>query len=68
MKNFINWVGKHYLAALFVMLWVKVVVVTWVGFNLTVETWLDFLVLLVNPIGISLLLMGLAFIFKKVFP
>lgn len=67
MKNFINWVGKHYLAALFVMLWVKVVVVTWVGFNLTVETWLDFLVLLVNPIGISLLLMGLAFIFKKRF-
>lgn len=67
MKNFINWVGKHYLTVLFVMLWVKVVVVTWVGFNLTVETWLDFLVLLINPMGISLLLMGLAFIFKKDF-
>ncbi|WP_409305177.1 LTA synthase family protein [Peribacillus sp. SCS-155] len=46
-------------------LWLKTVAVSFAGFNLTVHSWMDILVILANPAGSIVLLLGFSFYFSK---
>ncbi|WP_201713963.1 LTA synthase family protein [Rossellomorea arthrocnemi] len=46
-------------------LWIKTVLVSFIGFNLHVESFLDLLLILFNPVGSLMLLIGFSFFFFK---
>lgn len=46
-------------------MWLKTVIVSFIGFDITIHSWFDALLLMVNPIGSSLLLIGLSVYFTK---
>ncbi|WP_244886930.1 LTA synthase family protein [Rossellomorea vietnamensis] len=46
-------------------LWIKTVLVSLIGFNLHVETFLDVLLILLNPVGSIMILIGFSFFFFK---
>lgn len=48
-----------------VTLWLKTVVVSFLGFNLPIHSWIDVLLIIFNPLGSLMLLLGLSFFFFK---
>ncbi|MGM0851329.1 MAG: LTA synthase family protein [Bacillota bacterium] len=48
-----------------VTLWLKTVLVSFIGFNLHIESFLDLLLIIFNPLGSLMLLIGFSFYFSK---
>lgn len=48
-----------------VTLWLKTVLVSFIGFNLRIESFLDLLLIIFNPLGSLMLLIGFSFYFTK---
>ncbi|MBT2686621.1 LTA synthase family protein [Bacillus sp. ISL-47] len=46
-------------------IWVKTVLVSFIGFNLSAENWLDALFMIFSPIGTIMVILGMGFYFKK---
>ncbi|PFA67714.1 phosphoglycerol transferase [Bacillus sp. AFS015802] len=46
-------------------LWIKTVLVSFIGFNLRIESYLDLLLILMNPVGSLMILIGFSFYFFK---
>ncbi|MGG4167894.1 LTA synthase family protein [Rossellomorea vietnamensis] len=46
-------------------LWIKTILVSLIGFNLHVETFLDLILILLNPVGSIMILIGFSFFFFK---
>lgn len=61
-KRNINELSIYYLAVF--MLWVKTILVYVFGFHLKVHSFFEWLLLLINPIGIIALILGMAFFFS----
>ena len=48
-----------------VTLWMKTVVVSFLGFDLPIHSWVDVVLVIFNPVGSLMLLLGLSFFFFK---
>lgn len=47
------------------ILWIKTIAVSLIGFSLPIQSWLDWFLLLIGPLGTLMLLLGFSFFFKK---
>lgn len=65
MKQVINYVSKHLISTMVILLWFKTIVVTLFGFDLTTASWLDLVMLLLAPIGTLMLFIGCSFFFSN---
>ncbi|GLB60107.1 LTA synthase family protein [Cytobacillus sp. NCCP-133] len=48
-----------------VFIWAKTVLVSFIGFNLPAENWLDVLFMIFSPVGTIMIILGISFYFKK---
>jgi lipoteichoic acid synthase len=66
LKHFLQKVKKFWvIGALLLLLWIKTVIVMAAGFNLTIQTFLDILLLLINSLGSLMIVLGFSFYFSK---
>ncbi|MFP3338685.1 hypothetical protein R0J91_11925, partial [Micrococcus sp. SIMBA_131] len=66
MKDFLIGLRKNQLLGVAILsLWIKTVVVSLIGFNLQIESFLDLLLIVFNPVGSLMLLIGFSFYFFK---
>ncbi|WP_226673959.1 LTA synthase family protein [Rossellomorea aquimaris] len=66
MKDFVFGLRKNQLLGVAILsLWIKTVVVSLIGFNLQIESFLDLLLIVFNPVGSLMLLIGFSFYFFK---
>ncbi|GAF12620.1 lipoteichoic acid primase LtaP [Bacillus sp. JCM 19045] len=47
------------------ILWIKTIAVSLIGFSLPLQSWLDWFLLLIGPLGTLMLLLGISFFFKN---
>ena len=65
-KDFVFGLRKNQLLGIAILsLWIKTVVVSLIGFNLQIESFLDLLLIVFNPVGSLMLLIGFSFYFFK---
>ncbi|MBW3113718.1 MULTISPECIES: LTA synthase family protein [Bacillaceae] len=65
-KDFLIGLRKNQLLGVAILsLWIKTVVVSLIGFNLQIESFLDLLLIVFNPVGSLMLLIGFSFYFFK---
>ncbi|NQD65318.1 LTA synthase family protein [Bacillus haikouensis] len=66
LKHFLQKLKKFWvIGALLLLLWIKTVIVMAAGFNLTIQTFLDILLLLINSLGSLMIVLGFSFYFSK---
>ncbi|WP_404451772.1 LTA synthase family protein [Virgibacillus necropolis] len=65
MKRMIHYISKHIVATAVILLWLKTVLVTLFGFDLTTASWLDLVLLILAPIGTLMLFIGCSFFFSN---
>jgi lipoteichoic acid synthase len=66
LKHFLQKVKEfRVVGAVLFLLWLKTVIVMAAGFNLTIQTFLDILLLLINSLGSLMIAVGFSFYFSK---
>ncbi|MFZ3580082.1 LTA synthase family protein [Virgibacillus sp. DJP39] len=65
MKKLTTYLSNHLIATTVILLWIKTILVTVIGFDFTLMTWLDFVLLIISPIGTLMLFIGFSFLFTK---
>ncbi|ASN06488.1 LTA synthase family protein [Virgibacillus necropolis] len=65
MKQLTNYISTHIIATTIILLWIKTLLVTLIGFDLGASSFLDVLLLIIGPIGTLMLFLGCSFFFSK---
>ncbi|SFC02119.1 Phosphoglycerol transferase MdoB [Bacillus sp. OV322] len=64
-KGRINLPPEKLVFLAFLLLWLKTAIVSFIGFDFSIVSWLDVLLLMINPAGSLLLMLGLSFYFGR---
>jgi len=67
MKNITAFLSRHLTAFAVLALWIKTVLVVLLGFRLSAQTAMDWILLLAAPLGSAMLIVGFSFLFGRKF-
>lgn len=65
MKRLTTFIANHLIATTITLLWIKTVLVTIIGFDFSLVSWLDPVLLIISPIGTLMLFIGFSFFLSK---
>ncbi|MFC4557271.1 LTA synthase family protein [Virgibacillus kekensis] len=65
MRMFKEFISNNLILSVFLFLWLKTVIATFICFDLTILNWLDVVSVILAPAGILMLGIGLSFFFSK---